>query len=363
MKKELLICTFILAGLTCNGQLVKRPVIIESKIHTGMILPFYDALAYLIKDDIYAFDLSVSFPTFGKDYWEKLYNYPRTGIGFSYWTLSNNEVFGKAYSLYSYINLPIIRRDRKFSLNYQISLGGAYLTKRFDIYENHLNRAIGSHINIYIRLGVDGKIQLFPRSELVLEAGLTHFSNGKTKSPNYGINAGSFSLGINYSLGNYDNTRTDQEIPGINKRFIQSISVTAGSKVYDNLLDKRYFVSSVSYNIENKISHRRRIGLGAAFFYDGSITEALATEDGTNEQDLAKLIRLGMHGSYSARYKQLVMGIQLGYYLYSKYTDLSPVYSKISVQYLLSENVAGIIALKAHMGKAECLEWGIGYCW
>ena len=363
MKKGLLICTFLLTGLSFNAQIVKRPVIIEPKVHSGMILPFYDALAYLINDDIYAFDLAVSFPTYGKDYWEKLYRYPRTGLGFSYWTLGNNEVFGRAYSLYSFINIPIVRQDEKFSLNYQVSLGGAYLSRKFDVYENHLNRAIGSHTNIYIRLGVDGKIQLFPRCELVLEAGITHFSNGKTKSPNYGINAGSVSLGINYLIGNYGTTRQDQEIPEIAKRYIQSVYLSAGTKVYDNLLGKKYFVSSVSYNLEHNLNQRRRIGLGAAFFYDGSISEALASEDGTTEQEFSQLIRLGMHASYAARYKKLVTGIQLGYYLYSKYTDLSPVYSRISVQYLLTENLAGIVALKAHMGKAESLEWGIGYCW
>jgi hypothetical protein len=363
VKYGLLIFVLVLTGLAVNAQSVERPIIIESKIHMGMNLPFYKALRYLIKDDIYAFDVSVSFPTYGKDYWEKLYRYPRQGIGFSCWSLGNNEVFGKAYALYSFINIPFFKPAEKFSFNYQISCGGAYLPKIFDIYKNHLDRAIGSHTNIYIHLGIDGKITIFPRCVLVIEAGATHFSNGKTRSPNYGINAGSFSLGLNYIFNNKGATIQDPEIPRMNKRYVQSVIYSAGTKVYDNLYGKKYFVSSVSYNLERIINHKRKIGLGADLSYDGSISEALASEDGIPDKHFEKLIRFGLHTSYAIRYKQLIMGIQIGYYLYSKYTVITPVYNKLSIQYLLTRNIIGSISIKSHMAKADCLEYGIGYYW
>ena len=360
---RLIIVILLLAGLTCEAQPVKIPVIIETKIHTGMMFPFYKALNYLAKDDIYAFDLSVGFPTFGKNYWEKLDNYPRTGIGYSYWTLGNNEVLGSANTIYSYINFPFLKWKEIFQFNYQISLGGAYLNKIFDVNQNHLDRAIGSHTNIYFRIGIDGKIKLTPHTELILEAGVTHFSNGKTVSPNYGINTGTFSVGLNYLFNNSSITITKPEIPEIGKRYTQSVIYSAGSKVYDNLLGKKYFISSASYNLERQIDHKRKIGLGADLFYDGSLKEALAEKDGTPETDFVKLIRVGLHASYAVRYKQLIGGIQLGHYVYSKYTVLTPFYSKLSLQYLFTSNIFGSIALKSHMGKADCLEFGVGYCW
>ena len=360
---RLIIVILLLAGLACEAQPVKKPFIIETKIHAGMMFPFYHALSYLTKDDIYAFDLSVSFPTYGKNYWEKLYNYPRTGIGYSYWNLGNNEVLGSANAIYSYINIPFIKWKSILLLNYQISLGGAYLNKKFDAYANHLDRAIGSHTNIYFRIGIDGKIKLSPHSELVLEAGATHFSNGKTVSPNYGINSGTFSIGLNYLFNNNGISIQNPEIPVIGKRYSQSIIYSAGSKVYDNLLGKKYLISSVSYNLERQIDLKRKIGLGADLFYDGSLKEALASEDGIPETDFVLLIRVGLHVSYAVRYKQLIGGIQVGHYLYSKYTVLTPFYSKLSVQYMLTSNMFGSIALKSHMGKADCLELGIGYCW
>jgi hypothetical protein len=357
------ILTFLLTGFAGNAQTVKDPVILEAKVHSGMVFPVYEALAYLVQDDVYALDLSISFPTYGKDFWEKLYNYPRPGIGYSFWSLGNSEVFGQAHVLYSYMNIPIIKRPDKFSFNYQISIGAAYLPLKFDILENHLNRAISSHLNVYVRLGIDGKIKILPLCELIVEAGVTHFSNGKTKSPNYGINAGTFSLGLNYLFGYNGKITLDPVIPDIGKKYAQSVIYSAGIKVYDNLLNRKYLTSSLSYNFERLLNPRRRIGAGTDLFYDGSIGEALAGEDGTPENDVDKLIRFGIHASYAIRYKKFTGGIQLGYYLYSKYTVLTNVYNKISVQYLISDHLLGSIAIRSHMGKADGLEWGIGYNW
>jgi hypothetical protein len=363
VNKRLLIFVFLLSGLAGKAQLAKKPIILESKVHAGMILPFSEALEYVIKDDIYAFDLSLSFPANGRDYWEKLYNNPRTGVGYSFWSLGNDQILGKAHSLYGYLNFPFFKPTGKFSFNYQVSFGGAYLTKRFDIYENHLNRAIGSHLNLYFRLGIDSKLKLSQHCELLIEAGVTHFSNGKIKSPNYGINVSSLSLGLNYLFNQKDIPLQEPEIPEIEKWYVQSVIYSAGSKVYDNLIGKRYFLSSFSYNLERIINHKRKVGLGVDFFYDGAISEALASEDGTTEKDFSKLIRFGLHASYAVRYKQLIMGVQFGHYLYSKYDDLSPFYNRLSVQYLLTKRIIWNIAIKSHWGKADCLECGIGYSW
>ncbi len=362
LKNILAIILLTITGLDSNSQSANRPFIVESRIHAGMSLPFYKALAYLSQEDIYAFDLSLSFPADGNSYWDKLYHYPRTGIGFSGWSLGNREVFGNAYALYHFINFPI-KKTEMFSFNYQLSYGAAYITRVFDKFDNPINRAIGSHANIYLRLGIDARLKIFPCSELVIEAGAFHLSNGKTRSPNYGINAGSVSLGFNHLFNNSDIIKTDPEIPLIEKRNVQSLVISAGSKVYDNLLDNRYLTSSLTYNFERLLNHRRKIGLGADLFYDASIGEGLAVEEGKTEDDLSNLIRFGLHASYFIRYKQLMMGVQLGHYLYSRFTVLTPLYSRISVQYLVTKNIFGSVAIKSHFGKADCLEWGIGYCW
>jgi hypothetical protein len=363
MKNGFFIILLVLTIRSGKAQMADRPFCIETKIHSGMNLPFYDALTYLVKDDVSAFDISVSFPTYGTDFWEKLYNYPWSGFGGSFWNLGNDEVLGKAFAIYGFINIPLYKRTDRFSINYQGSAGGAYLTKKFDIYSNHLNRAIGSNLNLYIRLGIDSRIRLYNNCDLAIGLGITHFSNGKTRSPNYGINAGSVSLGLNYMFNKNKISWQEPEIPALTKRWVQSLIWSGGVKVYDNLYGKRYFISSVSYNLEYLLDHKRKTGLGSDFFYDGAISEALAREDGTPDKEFSDLIRLGLHASYATQYKKLVMGFQLGYYIYSKYTDLTLMYDRIYLQYLLTDHLIASVAVKSHFAKADFIEWGIGYRW
>lgn len=361
--RVLFIVILSLSWVSSKSQFYKKPFILEPKIHAGMALPLYDALAYLIEDDIYSFDIAVVSPSYGRDFWEKLYNYPRTGTGFAAWSLGNDEVFGRAYALYNFISMPVIRSAERLSLNYQISFGGAWITKKFNVEQNPLNRAIGSNANIYLRLGLDGRIRLSSVCELLVEVGAAHFSNGKTRSPNYGINLVSSSVGINYLFNESRIVRKDPEIPVLLKRNVQSVFLSAGAKAYDDLTGKKFLTTSLSYNFERLLSHRRNIGAGADIFYDGSIKQALASADGIPEDDFSKLIRLGLHGSYSMRYKNMMMGVQLGHYIYSKHKVLTNLYSRISLQYLITEKVFWGAAIRAHLGKADCLGIGLGYCW
>jgi len=340
----------------------KLNFIVEPRFHYGLVIPFYDAIKYLVHDHARGFELLLVFPTYGKDYWEKLYRYPKAGAGYSCWDLGNKKVFGTAHALYGFFSAPVIELNRKLSMNYHISFGASYLTKTFDIDDNYLNRAIGSHGNVYFRIGIDARYQIFQRAEIMIESGFSHFSSGKFKSPNYGLNALTGSLGINYLVGDPAREKLQPEIPPLINRIQHSVVYSAGIKVFDNLIGYRYFISSLSYNLDWFWKHKRRLGIGADLFYDASIAEAMAV-DGVNNQNEANFIRFGIHGSYSLQYRKISMKIQLGHYLYSKYTDLSLIYSRLALQYLLTHHLLLNVSLKSHMAKADFIEWGIGYCW
>lgn len=363
MRGKVFLLVMVITGLTGKAQIANKPFIIESKFHAGLNLPFYKALDYLIEEDLYAFDIAFSFPATGKDHWEKLYNFPRPGFGYTFWTLGNHEVLGNAHAIYGFISLPVFRKSKALRFSIQPSAGAALIPLRFDVLENHLNRAIGSSANIYIRLGFDARARLTSRTELILEAGTTHFSNGKTRSPNYGINTGSISFGLNYLFNQNNYVKTDPEILPFSKEFIHSVFFSAGPKVYDNLLNNRYVSSTLSYNLERYVKHTGKAGLGADIFYDGSISEALMDETGVPEKDIKNLIRIGIHGSYTLRYKRFMGGLQIGHYVYSRYRVLTNIYNKITLQFMLTGNITASASIRSHWGKADALEYGIGYTW
>ena len=336
---------------------------IDSEVHYGFIIPHHKSITYLLDKHVRGFELNISRPAYGNHIWEQLYRYPRTGVGYFFCDYGNPEVLGKVHALFSFINIPIIRNHNNHHLlNYQISFGMSCLTKRFDVYENYLNSAIGTHLNIYFRLGFDTKIPISEKLELLGEIGFTHCSNGKIRSPNYGLNVLSGSLGLNYYINKAKKERIKLELPENYKRNYYSLIYSAGVKVYDNLNERHYFISSLSFDYERHLNFKRRIGIGADLFYDKSISEALAV-DGELDEDIANLFRFGLHFSHTLVYNKTLMSVNIGRYLYSKYTDLSLFYSRLALKYKVSSHILLNLSLKAHSAKADFIEWGIGYYW
>ena len=354
--------SILFSGFSQSGNKQKKNFILEPRIHYGNVLPFYDAIKYLVHHHARGLELRLGYPTYGKNYWEKIYRYPVAGMGYSFWNLGNPEVFGYAHALYGYFDASLFKLQEIFQLDYEISFGASYLTKTFEVEDNYLNRAIGAHVNVYFRIGFDAKMKITERARFSLESGFSHFSNGKIKSPNYGLNALTGSVGINYLFGNSSVQTKEPEIPNKVHKVSQSLIYCSGMKVYDNLLGTKYFLSSLSYNLDWVLTLKRKIGLGADLFYDASISEAMAV-DGVKNKNVANFFRFGIHASHQVQYKKIILGIDLGYYLYSKYTDLSLVYSRLSIQYLIRDHLLANISLKSHLAKADFIEWGIGYRW
>ncbi len=142
-----------------------------------------------------AFEASVYQGSFGRKEWQTLYNYPYIGFTFYHSSLGNFEELGEAYALYPFINYPLLRGETS-QLTLKLGVGAAYLTRCFDHLENPYNFSIGSHFNAAVNLSFEFRQEITPRLMAVASFGLTHFSNGATKSPNYGLNTFSGALGI-----------------------------------------------------------------------------------------------------------------------------------------------------------------------
>lgn len=363
MKRAFLYIIFVfLPVFHANCQDVPNPVSAGFKVHSGLNLPFYKAVDYLVEEGIYSFDIFLQQQSVGKHFQDELWNYPRTGAGYSVWSLGNDDVFGKAHVLYAQIQVPFKNSFRKVRLGTMASVGAAYLPKSFDVKHNHLNRAIGSHLNIYMSIAAYCNINLTNNFEFVLDAGLTHFSNGKTRSPNYGINAATLAAGLNYSFAPDITYATSAEKPPVPGKYFHSVTITGGRKVYDYLTGEKYISTTISYGLERYLTHSGKAGFGADLFYDGSIIAGMA-EEGNNNSEFADQLRFGVHGSYALQYRKTQAGLQLGYYLYSKYRVLTNLYTRIFLSYFLTENVNAVLSIRSHYGKADSFEYGIGYTW
>jgi len=355
--KTILFCTILI-----NYSILKAQYVVDFKLHYGYVLPFYDAIEYVVNTGVYSADITLLKKTKGKDFWEVLYKYPLYGIGISFSNLGNDKVYGYATSLYFCFDYTLFK-NKYYGISTIFNSGYSYINRKFDVYDNYLNRAIGSHNNIFIRFSVLTNLDFYNDHKLLFDCSFTHYSNGKTKSPNYGLNILTFSAGIRFNINNFSTKKSNKiDLPTIPafKKFNHYLIVSGGNKVYDNLLNLNYKFFTITYQLAYVKSWLKQYGTGISVFYDESVGEAINKDVGLYDNRMNIRFRVATYVARIFRFKNLMFHIMAGYYVYSKYTDLTPFYTRMFLQYYFINKLSFGIGLKAHMAKADMLEWGFG---
>lgn len=152
MKISTLLILLVLL-LTCNAysrqQTGKGTWQAGATYHYGFIYPHTSKIEYLVLDHISGFDIFMARPAISEDVYDQLFNYPRIGVGVFHSSLQNPYVLGSVNSVISFLNAPVYRFSERSEIDYQITAGLTYLTKKFDLYDNNLNVAIGTHLNLH----------------------------------------------------------------------------------------------------------------------------------------------------------------------------------------------------------------------
>ena len=123
----------------------------------------------------------------GSKMWHAIWNYPTFGLGFYGVNYIGEEQLGNPLALYGFTELPLIRNgDLIFSM--QLGFGLSFNWKPFDPITNPYNEAIGNFQAAYIDVGITLDYNISNQFELVAALTGTHFSNGGSQQPNWGLN-------------------------------------------------------------------------------------------------------------------------------------------------------------------------------
>jgi len=334
---------------------------LESKVHYGFIMPHHKYIQYLTTGHFPAFEISYGKQANGKKQWHQLYNYPY--VGFSFWTanMANPKVLGSVYTVYPYLKFKLIER-RKFDFNFRFGTGIAYVTKKFESFDNYKNLLIGTNFNIAISLLYELKWAIQKNIQLSVGVGMTHFSNGAVKMPNLGINIPTVNAGVAYCLNpNKPSFGVTEPLfqKDSTKFEIQSIVSGGIKEIYPSCGDK-YGAFSWSNSLIKTLSLKRKIGGGIDLFWEFSNIRSLKRQ-GIEVKHACQVIKPGIHFSHQLDFSRLSLVTQIGVYLYAKDKSDGPVYDRIALRYKLKNRFLLNIALKTHFAKADFVEWGIGY--
>ncbi len=346
--------------LASTADSVLNGLRVEGKLHYGIMLPHTSEVQYIVHNNISGAELTLSTESNNRHQWEGLFRNPRYGIGYNYNNFHNKDVMGKAHSLFGYIDIPFYKTQSKFGLNYQIGFGLSYFPKRYHPYNNPLNHAISAPVNYYVTFDVHGRYKVGKKNEIKTAIELSHYSNGKTKSPNYGLNSITFSAAWLYSII----PANEIELPSVKipyKKHVYEIIANAGGKRDDMLNDKVYLISSVVIDYCYFYTARYAFGGGVDLLYDGSLEATKLSEINENESSSKDNYQAGLHMGFRVRYGDLQVVLQTGYYVYANYLKHTSVYSRIGMRYALTDKLLFNFTLKSHLAIADFIEWGIGY--
>lgn len=397
-----LLSVFLLCCLRANGQdyawLSNNNIMVEARGHYGFFWHHHFEMERF-NTHYPAFEFSVYQNTFGRREWEANYNYPYIGATFYHANFGvnfegNHEVgdaLGSVFALYPFINYPLVGNENsQFTFKFGVGLG--YLTKCFDNFDNYYNFSIGSHVNAAVNLSFEYRQRVSSRLMTVASIGLTHFSNGSTKLPNYGLNTFSGAFGLAYFLRNPRINLTPAKRPEYKpfefdkkKWFSIDLDYGIGFKNVSQTLGgdstHYYRVHDFSTCLLAQFTQHSRAGFGLSFvldlsdqtlpdhFVDNNGIHVKKTDPETgnviiHDINTLQMTKLNFSLCYSMTMERLSFLFEFGWHLkYNQFTDLSKgnIFQKVSFRYQIYDNTYARLSLMTHFGRADYLCFGLGY--
>lgn len=306
--------------------------------------------------------LTFSRKTFGKEEWQRAFNYPDYGAYFLYQDFKN-PFLGKNYSIGAHYNFYFLKRK----LTLDIGQGISYITKPYDKETNNKNKAFGSPVIANINLSLQYKKEhIF--ENFGLQAGIifTHYSSGRFKAPNSGINTFNFNLGLNYNFDKPQKFIIDST--NVKKKFEEPIKynfvLRSGFNESSVINSGQYPFYHIGFNVDKRISRKSAFQLGSEVFFSNYAKkfikfQSVAYPD-KNIDPNTDYKKVGLFVGYEMFINRLSFEAQVGYYIYQPFKFDIPVYDRIGIKYYAAPKIFTGFSLKTHGFLAEAFEFVVG---
>lgn len=362
LKKPLLafVLLFSISLLAQQGD--KNDFYIRGAANYGFILQQHNSIGDLVNGNISGLELNYVKPATGNKLWQYENNFPERGIGFNYYNLGNPKQLGNVYGLYYFYDIPLNKNPKPFRLYLRIGEGLAYVPVRFNPITNHKDELISSPIDAYITFKWYWRWDI--TSWLRWEAGFnfSHASNGRFEVPNLGVNMVTVNSGLVYKFHSKIKTPITHIDSSSKAKSRHELLFWAaiGANQFGEPGGKRYLAQSYSaaYYFNKRNTHK--FGAGIDVYYNAANYAQLLAQGDTISNKLQN-VQIGVKLAYAYNIGRLSLPVELGYYVYTKYTSDGYIFNRIGIRYYFENNIVGIISLKTNWGVANYIEFGVGY--
>ena len=337
---------------------------------------------------IYGINLGLSTHPEDGGWFERAFNYPTFGIGFSYATISTlnfreNARLGDIINLFGRAEFNLIR-TRRFKAGPLLELGLGFSSQTYDYQQNPMNKFIGSKVFAVFGTGLHAEWLFAKRWSLQAGVYLTHHSNGMTRSPNFGINEVSVGIGVRHYLEDNTNTPKLAEAParpeykkGINWNVLVAAGVHSCPTEFDGILasDNPDRLAPARFRgvvgMESVWRYHPIFGTGIGLEADFDAHNYRQTDillAGKEDPDGYSPVRIGVYLKQEFWYRRVSVHIAGGVYLFKRCgltEDISTTFEKIGIRDHFGHQGNGLFAgldLRAHQfDRSYALEWSLGY--
>ena len=312
------------------------------------------------------FELNIKQVTFGQKPWQSKSNYPSVGVSFLYTGIGKIPELGHAYAVIPHMTFNCLK-SKKNQLNFNLGIGLGYLTQKYDRNENPKNSFIGSHFNAAINISTEYSRMITNRFGVSAFVGLTHFSNGSTRTPNNGLNIAHAGVATKYFI-NEPKQRIPRQ-PSDNQQYKtwekKNLSLnfmfTYSQKDIDEYLG--YGMSWSVYNLQinalKRVTDMSKLGVGFDLVYDLTDKEVLRHKGITfNDIDILKP---GINAAYEIDFGKTSFIFNVGCHLAGKEQCEGLVYQKLSMTQDIWKGLFATISLTTHYSWADYIGFGLGY--
>ncbi len=347
-----------------QSKATKNPLIIELEVENGGILASKEARETAFQSAYYnGVNLKVGWRIQkSDDQYFALYNNPIYGVGL-YSSTFNTDIIGSPYAIYGFVQTPFGNlANKRWAFDYRIGLGISGNFNPYDEETNPLNQVIGAKNNVFIDFGLRTQYKLSPKWRAGLGLAFHHFSNGAMRLPNSGVNLIPLTASITYQPHAETVLPDKRDIRSYERNIYYHINYGIGWKQLERDIDTRFLKTTLSAYASAHVSHKWRMGGGLDLFYSesGNSDQIAGDKSGT----LSAKLSYGP-SFYLAHVlnRNLVLNGNVGYYLHKQYFngEITRIFLRAGARYYVYKNINAGVSIKAHKGKADFIEWTVGY--
>jgi hypothetical protein len=346
-------------GLLFSGP--DAPLSISILPKTGFLIAHRPNMSHLVKDRNTAFEIEFCQQDNRRNYTANEYRFPSRGFSLQYHDYGYKEVLGSSYAALQFTKFNLIQKPKFGFLDFRIGSGIAYITKDYDVVTNPKNNAIGSNLNAFVNMQL---VYTKYWNHFLIGAGLemSHYSNAAISAPNLGLNTPMAFVKIGYAISTRtifiaDTNPQIEIIPRVENKFLIHLIGSTKQNLPGYNINKHLPIIAVQAMYRKSLNFKWDFETGFDLIYN----EANRQKYDDRTYTFGETVQFGVFAGAAANFYKSQIFIGLGGYLYNKINPAGWIYNRIGYRYNFSNHFNAMVAIKANIGIADYLEFGIGY--